>query len=187
MCEAVAAGAEPRERVGEHRPAERSREIGDCVGLVWSADAAHLLPHARHPRRGRRRAGAAYDHALPPGDGREQLRGRSARVVQRLGAHGERRARAIRQRLLPTLFDQRLTQRNVDVHRARRCVESGGGSPRCDPARMVLELLAAVRDRHLKCPARVAAVDLDLVDCLVCADIAKLWRSVGGERDQRNA
>eukprot|EP00955_Chlamydomonas_euryale_P084372 363955-Chlamydomonas_euryale.AAC.7 len=38
------------------------------------------------------------------------------------------------------------------------------------------------RRRHVDLPARVAAKDLDLVDCLIGAGVAQLSRGRGGDR-----
>ncbi len=89
-----------------------------------------------------------------------------------------------RQRLLA---DERLAQREVQVHRARAALQRGpvcAAGERAHPAQL---LGAGLVHAHLEEPLGRPAEQLQLVDRLSGAVLAQLRRSVGGEHQQRHA
>ena len=162
--------------LGEHRPAR--------------------LPGQAQQRRGVAAAVAADDHAaLGPRQFQGTCPGGAAgkarpwppvrAAVQWLGPAARRTAlaRGVRQ-----AGHQRLTQRQVQVHRPGEPVAGArGGRPGTAGQRPPVGVHARPRLRHpgLAEPADRVPVQLDLVDGLVRAGAAQLRRPVGGEHEQR--
>ena len=82
--------------------------------------------------------------------------------------------------------DEWFTEGKVEVHRATGAVErspvrpAGKGS---DPPQPLRRRLVCA---NLEKPLGGAAVELQLIDRLARADVAQLWRPVGGQHDQRH-
>ncbi len=163
----------PRHRVGEQRPAGLPRELGGCRTEPIPALVAAGDHHA----------------ASCAGDERAQPLGRLAALARR-GREGDVWAsRGPGRRVLRQLdlCDQRLTQREVQVHGAGPPPQGGpvgAARERADPAEL---LLARVVHRHLEEPLGSAAEQLQLVDRLAGAVFAQLRGAVGGEHEQRHA
>ena len=146
-------------------------------------------PAAGRARLARRRRSGVAARAAPPRGPRAAGRRRPARQRPR---HPRPPAVAPGDDLdvrhaVGTVRDQRLAQREVQVHRAGtpvdRRVERAAGEL-AQPAdagragRVVVDL---------EVPLGGAAVELDLVDRLPGADVAQLGRAIGGQDEQRHA
>ncbi len=102
---------------------------------------------------------------------------RPGTVVRATGRVDERRARG----------DQRLPERQVEVHRSRRRAERGVHRARRERPPRRADTVAVFRRAGIAVPAHRVAVELGLVHGLPRAGVAELGRAVGGAHDHRHA
>ena len=199
----VRATAGARGRLGEDGPAGGFGHFPQRFGVLGSVaadDQPALGPRnferRRRPRpaeRGpRRSAGAAIQPFRPP------ARLAAGRTVSRCPLPAARprvpgrRPAAARPRIpgRRPVRDERVTERQVQVHRPGRAARGAGRRPP-GPAgqRPPVGRLpgAFLRRADLAEPAHRVAVQLDLVDGLVGAGAAQFRRAVRGQHQQRNA
>ena len=168
--------AEPRERVGEDRPAEHLRETDDRGG-----QASRIRARPAHDRSG---AGATELAGQPLDGVRIGDRQRLHRIDPRPGVGPTLPIRRIK---LLTHRCEWLAQREVEMDGAR----TPGGGRRIGAARQRPEVDGGLARRlvapHLDKPLGEGSVQLDLVDRLTRADLPQLGRAVRGHHDQGHA
>ena len=147
-----------RRRVGEHRPAGRRRQPCDVVGRHAAAPAGEDQPTL------------GVQQLCDADDGYER---RSLSVV----ATGTTVARW----QLADLAEERLAERQVEVHRASRCRGDAPAAERPPAAGG-----GRIGNTRVVEPAHRAAVQVGLVDRLRCADVAQLRWTVGGDDEHRD-
>jgi hypothetical protein len=165
--------ATPRaaQRIGEQRPAEPIAGGGDGLqaGLGAPGDDDRPVRVARDD--GERAAGC----------GGVLARRRAQQPRPAAAATGLRIVAELRGR------DERLAQREVQVHRTRTPFERRPDRAAGERAHPATALGRRVVRADLEEPLRRAAVQVDLVDRLPGADLAQLGRPVGGQHEERDA
>ena len=164
-----------------------------ALGPRNSSGAAARRPAERGPRRA---AGAAGQRFGPPARLPAGTPSPPRAPAASVSLAGSRRLRPVARRrrssrLRPRpVRDERVTERQVQVHRTRRATR-GAGRRTPGPARQrppVPRLPGAFfRRANLAEPAHRVAVQLDLVDGLVSAGPAQFRRAVRGQHQQRHA
>ena len=164
--------AQARGRVCEHRPFERGRERVHGV-------AQHRIPAI----------GAEDQHA--PLDAAHFLRepveiGKRVFTILQCGWPRPRDIDT-RDRSLDRRRQQRLAERQVEVHRSRRRASRLEYGAPTERARIGRRNAALRRTRRFFTPAREAGVQRALLHRLRGAPRPQLWRPIRGQHDQRNS
>ena len=161
-----------REGVGEHRP---PRGLGEAE--------RGRRPHAGAPP-GHHQAPRTVGHEM--GEGVEHL---DRRCTCSRHVRGPRPIVRPTDRLDQLLAggNQRLTEREVEMHRPRGGTERLRRSPSRERAPLGRDTGAIVGHAGLVKPTHRIAVQLHLVDGLAHAGVAQFGRAIGGAHDQRDA
>ncbi len=168
-------GGEPlvaQEGVGDGDRARYVATARDRIGEQWPAGGGDEPGHVGAS--GARRAGE-HEAARAP----QQIGQRAIDLADRRGGHRRRRAAARWQRSRSA--DERLAERQVEVHRAR---DRGGGRPGAE--RAPYRGGGRIGDAGVVEPADRPAEEVGLVDGLRGTDVPQLRRPVGGDDDHRD-